>query len=169
MNKHLLFIYDTVTIAMLGAVSWLMQIVAGLPQSDPNDELRLLITPFFGSMFVTSAVFLFTLESRDRRRSLACAMFAVFTGSVLPVAGAIYFESTGKVFLAHPILMAAAGGFISVPAFIMIRPIIRKWVQRSDPWADQVLTQLGEKFLPGGVPPRDPDSAEVRKPGRERD
>lgn len=103
-----------------------------------DDELKLTLIPFIGSMIVVLAAFYLNPEIETRRIVCGRSLIALFVGSIGPQGIAIIFSTTAT-FIAHPIISLGFGGACGALAYILSRPLFAGMYKRSRETANKIL------------------------------
>lgn len=145
-------ILDTVVVTTLGTVTAASAVLlADGSQTQLDFEMRLLLIPLIGSMFVSGGLILLNPQPETRRIVIGRAMLALLAGVCLPqVLSWIHPSLAGLA--VKPFALLLGGGICSGLVYILSKPFTLALYKRAEgDVAERLANQVVDKFLPKEV------------------
>ncbi len=133
----------TVVTVSSALATWLLMVVS--PEHDV-DEIRLLLVPLIGALISSGGMIMLNPTPETRRIVIGRAVFSLFLGTVTPQLCALLFTSWAT-FLAHPVVLLAAGGIGSIFFYALSRPFTERLYVRSRVIADIAVAKAEDALI----------------------
>jgi hypothetical protein len=123
-----------------------------MSEAPPQDlqeyaELRLLLLPLIGSMFMSGGMILLNPNPDSRRVVIGRSFIALFFGVLLPQFIGLFHPSLAEMSL-KPVALVMLGGLCSALAYVMSAPVVRQFYNRADGIAEREVEKIEKRFSP---------------------
>lgn len=152
------YIGGTMAETAVATTTMVGMIAAKLLFSDGDEEsilaMRWFLLPLLGSMVASCGAILLNPRPEDKRIVVGRSIFAMAIGTAVPKVASLIISKDTWPWLAgiyvDPFVIFMAGFIIAVCSYVLSRPFVEKFYNRSDSYADDLHDDIGDRMRRNG-------------------